>query len=77
MKRSLFLLAIAALVSVSCSKDDVVENGPPVNAGPRLILKFKFDSTQVRLNGFGQPEPAIEAGHGAQSPVFKDRKSVV
>jgi hypothetical protein len=70
MKKSVVLLAIAALVAISCSKDDVVEDGPQPDAGPRLILKFKFDSTQVRLNGLGQPEPAIEAGHGAQSPVF-------
>lgn len=70
MKRTYFLLAIAAVVTISCSKDDVVEDGPQTDAGPRLILKFRFDSTQVRLNGFGQPEPTIEAGHGAQSPVF-------
>jgi hypothetical protein len=36
---------------------------------PRLIFKFKFDSTQVRLDGFGQPT-SVAAGHGAQSPVF-------
>ena len=38
--------------------------------GPRLIFKFKFDSTQVRLNNFGNPNPTIPAGHGAYSPVF-------
>ncbi len=70
MKKSVLLLAFAALITVSCSKDDVVEDGPQIDSGPRLILKFKFDSTQVRLNGFGQPEPTIDAGHGAQSPVF-------
>ncbi len=32
-------------------------------------MKFRFDSTQVRLNGFGQPS-VVPAGHGAQSPVF-------
>lgn len=32
-------------------------------------MKFKFDSTQARLNAFGQPAPLI-AGHGAQSPRF-------
>ena len=38
--------------------------------GPRLIFKFKFDSTQVRLDNFGNPNPTIPSGHGAYSPVF-------
>jgi len=38
-------------------------------SGPRLIFKFKFDSTQVRLNNFGLPT-TIAAGHAAQSPQF-------
>jgi hypothetical protein len=37
--------------------------------GPRLIFKFKFDSTQARLNNFGNPS-TIPAGHGAYSPKF-------
>jgi len=37
--------------------------------GPFLIFKFKFDSTQVRLDNFGQPS-TIGAGHGAYSPKF-------
>jgi hypothetical protein len=36
---------------------------------PKLIFKFRFDSTQQRLNNIGQPS-VIPAGHGAQSPVF-------
>lgn len=35
----------------------------------RLIFKIKLDSTQVRLNNFGQPS-TIPAGHAAQSPKF-------
>ncbi|MEO8591277.1 MAG: hypothetical protein ABI432_18000 [Flavobacteriales bacterium] len=65
------LLATATLLVLalgSCKKDDD-DTTPPVDAGPRLILKFKFDSTQVRLNNIGQPASVI-AGHGAQSPVF-------
>lgn len=65
MYRYFLLLALSALVFVSCKKDDD-EEAKPV---PRLILKFKFDSTQVRLNNFGQPS-SVPAGHGAQSPVF-------
>ncbi len=38
--------------------------------GPRLIFKFKFDSTQVRLDNFGNPSSTLPAGHGAYSPVF-------
>lgn len=38
--------------------------------GPHLIFKFKFDSTQVRLNNFGNPSPTLPSGHGAYSPKF-------
>lgn len=38
-------------------------------AGPRLVFKFHFDSTQARLNNFGQPA-ALPPGHAGQSPVF-------
>ena len=38
--------------------------------GPRLIFKFKFDSTQVRLDAFGNPLSALPSGHSAYSPVF-------
>jgi len=37
--------------------------------GPKLIFKFKFDSTQVRLNNFGQPT-VVAAGNAGQSPKF-------
>ena len=36
---------------------------------PRLIFKFKFDSTQTRLDNLGNPS-ALPSGHGAQSPRF-------
>ena len=38
--------------------------------GPRLIFKFKFDSTQIRLDNFGNPSPTIPSGRGAYSPLF-------
>jgi hypothetical protein len=38
--------------------------------GPRLIFKFKFDSTQTRLDAFGNPLTTIASGNGAVSPVF-------
>ncbi|MBA2612882.1 MAG: hypothetical protein H0U95_12990 [Bacteroidetes bacterium] len=37
--------------------------------GPKLIFKFKFDSTQVRLNNFGLPS-TIPVANAGQSPVF-------
>lgn len=38
-------------------------------AGPKLIFKFKFDSTQVRLNNLGTPT-TVAAGNAGQSPRF-------
>jgi hypothetical protein len=35
----------------------------------QLVIKFKFDSTQVRLNNIGQPA-GIPLGRGAQSPII-------
>ncbi len=66
----LALLTLSILALGSCKKeDDDDSNGGGGTAGPRLILKFKFDSTQVRLNNLGQPS-TVPAGHGAQSPRF-------
>ena len=41
----------------------------PVENSARLIFKFRFDSTQVRLNNIGQPAN-LPDGNGAQSPSF-------
>lgn len=57
-------------VLAACSKEQ--GPAPPTSGGsdgPRLVLKFRFDSTQVRLNGAGQPTD-VPAGHGAQHPRF-------
>lgn len=42
----------------------------PKEEGPYLIFKVKLDSTQVRLNSFGQPVD-VPADHEAQTPDFK------
>src|SRR6478672_7648024 len=42
--------------------------------GPHLIFKFKFDSTQVRLDNLGNPS-TIPSGHAAYSPVFHSMAS--
>lgn len=62
MKKILLILSAVALFTVSCTK-------PEEDSGPRLIFKFKFDSTQARLNNIGLPAPLV-AGNAAQSPVF-------
>ncbi len=64
----LVLLSVAALIP-GCRKEDTPVS-TPTPSGPRLILKFAFDSTQVRLDELGQPEPTLPAGHAAQHPRF-------
>ena len=46
----------------SCQKDDV-------STEPNLIIKFKFDANQIRLNNLGQPA-TIPVGNAAQTPIF-------
>ena len=61
-----FIAIVVALVAFipfySCDKEEA-------SSEHYLIIKFKFDPTQVRLNNLGQPT-AVPAGHAAQSPVF-------
>lgn len=68
MRFAVLGLLATALLFTACKKEDTADPAPE-DAGPRLILKFKFDSTQVRLNNLGAPS-TVPAGHGAQSPVF-------
>jgi hypothetical protein len=60
------IFSIAALIS-SCKKDQEAPPPPATEAEPKLIFKFKFDSTQVRLDNLGNPS-SLPANHGAQSP---------
>ncbi|PVD51604.1 hypothetical protein DC498_14385 [Terrimonas sp.] len=48
---------------ISCKKEDEVA------VEPNLIFRFRFDSTQERLNNIGQPS-ALPEDHGAQSPAI-------
>ena len=70
MKKSsiplLMALAIMALTFNSCSKDDAADHH---GMDHKLIFKFVFDSTQVRLDAFGNPS-SVPSNHGAQSPRF-------
>ena len=58
----LFFGLIIALSFFSCQKDDVTSE-------PNLIIKFKFDPNQIRLNNLGQPS-TIPSGNAAQTPNF-------
>ena len=68
---ALLLAASALLLASSCKKDNDESSAPsqPAPAGPRLVMKFRFDSTQVRLNNLGQPA-TLPPDHAAQSPRF-------
>lgn len=59
-----FIAALLVLPFVSCSNDldDQADE-------PMLIVKFKFDPAQARLNNLGQPS-TVAAGNAAQSPIF-------
>ncbi|MCC6691114.1 MAG: hypothetical protein IT235_06230, partial [Bacteroidia bacterium] len=66
-----FILTIFVLF-IACKKDnegDKNTQGISTSPPPQLVFKFKFDSTQIRLDNLGQPS-IIPAGHSAQSPVF-------
>jgi hypothetical protein len=65
MKNLIFpLLVLGLLGMLSCkNKKDVEEDGP------KVIFRFKFDSTLTRLDNFGNPA-SLPAGHSAQSPIF-------
>lgn len=59
-------ISVISLSFQSCKKDTEEATVPP---SYNLVFKYHFDSTQVRLNNFGQPE-GVPAGHGSQSPKF-------
>ena len=64
MKHLKIIALIIFSMLVSCTKTADTEQ---VNY---LIVKFKFDPNQERLNNIGQPAP-IPVGHAAQTPYFR------
>ena len=62
------LFPIVALTLFACTDNDDKADIPKAPE-PKLIVKFKFDPTQVRLNNLGQPS-TVAAGNAAQSPIF-------
>jgi hypothetical protein len=65
MKKIVLLLIILAASMSFFSCEDIDDK--PIE--PKLIIKFKFDSNQIRLNNLGQ-ETFVPLGHAAQSPIF-------
>lgn len=63
MKPTILLAATVVLAFTSCKKEATN------TTAASLVFKFRFDSTQARLNNIGQPS-AISAGNAAQSPKF-------
>lgn len=60
-----FIFLLTGIVSCKDDKDPVT----PAPETPSLVFRFVFDSTQARLDAFGQPS-VIPANHGALSPKF-------
>ena len=60
----ILLLLVSIFGFFSCSSDDALSEEPS------LIIKFKFDANQLRLNTIGQPS-VIPDGNAAQSPDMK------
>lgn len=71
MSKKILLIASALWVILfSCKKGtSSTATSTPAKAGPQLVFVFKFDSTQTRLNNFGQVA-AVPAGHSGISPVI-------
>jgi hypothetical protein len=75
MKKLIALSILPFLIFSSCKKksDSTSSSSSSSSSNttaPRLVFKFKFDSTQIRLNNIGQTVSGLPAGHKAQSPRF-------
>ncbi|WP_299115560.1 hypothetical protein [uncultured Winogradskyella sp.] len=58
------LLLLSFIICCSCSEDQ------DDNPQPNLIIKFNFDTNQIRLDNLGQPA-TIPNGNAAQTPLIK------
>jgi hypothetical protein len=69
LRISVFLFFL--VIFSSCKKEQPAIPAPlKVGEGEaKLIFKFRFDSTQARLNAIGQPS-VMPIGHSGQSPKF-------
>jgi hypothetical protein len=64
MRNYILLTLMIVTFFTSCSSDETVEKPTPY-----LIVKFKFDPNQERLNNLGQVA-SMPVGHDGQSPLF-------
>lgn len=70
MVRFLLIALLFGFTFISCEKeDDGLSFFDDTVQEPSLIVKFKFDKNQIRLNSLGQPT-AIVSGNAAISPDF-------
>lgn len=70
MKKSIYFIGVfSVLAFTSCKKEKPAPEEPITETGPRLIFQYDFDTSQVRLDGFGQPVD-VPNGHGAQNPIM-------
>lgn len=69
MKKTFVFIGLTLLFLLSCKKDKPTPSSQPQPETPKLIFKFRFDSTQARLNNIGQVS-TLPANHRAQSPKF-------
>lgn len=74
MKKLIALSILSVFVFTNCKKDTKTTTTATPPPAARLIFKFKFDSTQKRLNAVGD-SVGIPAGHQAQSPRFNGMSS--
>lgn len=66
MKKLVFIIIVGLIFSSCKTEDDCCTPNFEVK---NLIIKFKFDTTQQRLNNLGEPA-TIPTGNAAQSPNF-------
>lgn len=69
--RNILIFSLFFAILSSCNKEQPAVPGPlKVGEGEaKLIFKFRFDSTQARLNAIGQAS-VMPSGHAGQSPRF-------
>lgn len=65
MKQIKYLMLCLVILGISCSDS----NNSDISTQSELIIKFKFDPNQERLNNIGQPA-SVALGNAAQSPSF-------
>jgi hypothetical protein len=66
LMKKFLLIAIVLTISVSFFSCD---NNEDAASEPMLIVKFRFNPTQTRLNNLGQPS-TVPTGNAAQTPIF-------